>query len=133
MRALFDEWQRRDLASRKDGGAEIRRAFEKDVLPKVGHSPVAEVSRRQVLAIGEWRSHDLRRSGATPMGESGVRSDVIERALNHVETKGVARIYQRQELMDERQQAFAVLGERLALLASGRKANDVVGRFAKVA
>ncbi|WP_295685882.1 site-specific integrase [uncultured Nevskia sp.] len=86
-----------------------------------------------MLAGGEWRAHDLRRTGATLMGELGVRSDVIERAMNHVETKGVARVYQRQELMNERAHAFALLGERLALLSDVGKSNVVVGRFSKVA
>lgn len=69
-----------------------------------------------MLASGEWWAHDLRRTGATLMGELGVRSDVIERVLNHIESKGVVRVYQRQELMAERKQALLLLGERLELL-----------------
>jgi hypothetical protein len=54
-----------------------------------------------------------------------VRSDVIERVLNHIETKKVARIYQRQELLAERAQATGMLGERLELLQRGDSLNVV--------
>lgn len=85
------------------------------------------------LKSGAWTAHDLRRTGATLMGELGVRSDVIDRVLNHVETKKVTRIYQRQELLAERAEAFAKLGERLELLIREKPGNVVRGHFKKVA
>ena len=51
------------------------------------------------------------------MGELGVRSDVIERCLNHIGEDRLKKIYQRQELMLERAKAFEKLGERLQQLA----------------
>ena len=63
--------------------------------------------------VSKWTPHDLRRTGATMMGELGVRPDVIERCLNHVEHNRVKRIYQRQQL-------HLGAGSRLAGL--GRKA-----------
>lgn len=74
---------------------------------------------------GEWTAHDLRRTGATLMGDLGIRPDVIDRALNHVEVRKVTRTYQRQELLAERQAAFAALGQILERLASG-EASKVV-------
>lgn len=73
----------------------------------------------QSLAVlgGVWTCHDLRRTGATMMGELGVRPDVIERVLNHVEPRKLIRTYQRQELLPERKEALARLGERLEFLA----------------
>jgi len=88
-----------------------------------------------VLALksGSWTAHDLRRTGATMMGELGVRSDVIDRVLNHIEPNKVTRTYQRQELLDERAVAFNLLGERLELLIREKPSNVVHGKFRKVA
>ncbi|MFH1495675.1 MAG: tyrosine-type recombinase/integrase [Pseudomonadota bacterium] len=68
------------------------------------------------LPGGKWTPHDLRRTGATTMGALGVRPDVIEKCLNHVEQNKVVRIYQRQELKAEQAEAWRLLGERLELL-----------------
>lgn len=78
-----------------------------------------------LLPGGEWRAHDLRRTGATMMGELGIRPDVIDRCLNHVEAKVVTRTYQRQELLPERAEAFRMLGERLELLTRPGSGNVV--------
>lgn len=69
-----------------------------------------------LLSGGEWTPHDLRRTGATLMGTLGIRPDVIERCLNHVEQNKMARVYQRQKLEAEQAEAWRVLGERLDLL-----------------
>ncbi|MEQ1635446.1 MAG: tyrosine-type recombinase/integrase [Methylococcales bacterium] len=52
------------------------------------------------LSGGKWTPHDLRRSGATLMGNLGISPDVIEKCLNPEENK-IRRIYQRQELKAE--------------------------------
>jgi hypothetical protein len=51
VRALFEDWHRKEASKRKDGGAEIRRAFEKDVLPTLGQFAAEDVKRRQVMAV----------------------------------------------------------------------------------
>ena len=71
-----------------------------------------------VLPRGKWTPHDLRRTGATLMGRLGVRPDVIEKCLNHVEQNALVRIYQRQSLEAEQAEAWRLLGERLELLTS---------------
>lgn len=71
-----------------------------------------------VLPRGKWTPHDLRRTGATLMGRLGVRPDVIEKCLNHVEQNALVRIYQRQSLEAEQAAAWKLLGERLELLTS---------------
>ena len=55
------------------------------------------------LGIAPWRLHDLRRTCASGMQRLGVRSEVIERTLNHVSGsfRGVAGIYQRDPMTDE--------------------------------
>lgn len=77
------------------------------------------------LPGGKWTPHDLRRTGATMMGVMGVRPDVIEKCLNHVEQNKVVRIYQRQKLEAEQAEAWRLLGERLELLLQN-DANNVV-------
>ena len=71
-----------------------------------------------LLSGGEWTPHDLRRTGATLMGELGVDGDVIERCLNHVEPNRMKRIYQRQRTEEAKAQAWALLGERLDMLCN---------------
>lgn len=71
-----------------------------------------------LLPGGEWKTHDLRRTAATLMGELGIRPDVIDRCQNHVEVSKVTRTYQRQELLFERRQAFNRLGDHLVLLTT---------------
>jgi hypothetical protein len=58
------------------------------------------------------------------MGNLGVRPDVIDKCLNHVEPNRLHRIYQRQTLRAEQAEAWRLLGERLELLTSG--ADNVV-------
>ena len=48
---LFDRWERLELAGRKDAGAEVRRSFNKDVLPVLRDVPVADVTRPLVANI----------------------------------------------------------------------------------
>lgn len=76
------------------------------------------------LPGGKWTPHDLRRTGATLMGELGIRPDIIERCLNHVQQNRLIRIYQRQALTAEQAEAWRLLGERLELLLN--PANNVV-------
>ena len=68
------------------------------------------------LAGGQWRPHDLRRTGATLMAELGVLPDVIEKCLNHIEQVKVKRIYQRAQYEAPMREAWRLLGERLMLL-----------------
>jgi integrase len=68
------------------------------------------------LRGGQWRPHDLRRTGATLMAELGVLPEVIERCLNHTEQTKVKRIYQRAQYEAPMRDAWKKLGDRLALL-----------------
>ncbi|RYZ82570.1 MAG: site-specific integrase, partial [Proteobacteria bacterium] len=68
------------------------------------------------LSGGTWTPHDLRRTAATLMGTLGVRPDVIEKCLNHVEQNRLIRVYQRQELKEEKRVAWKMLGERLDIV-----------------
>ena len=72
-----------------------------------------------LLPGGHWTSHDLRRTGATMMGELGVDGDTIERCLNHLEQNRIKRTYQRQRNEQAMSDAWQLLGERLSLLLLG--------------
>ncbi|MCC6076040.1 tyrosine-type recombinase/integrase [Pseudomonas sp. GCM10022188] len=51
VRELFEHWTKVDLINRKDGGAEVRRMFEKDVLPLLGNMAVAEVKKGHLTEV----------------------------------------------------------------------------------
>ncbi|EAQ96888.1 tyrosine-type recombinase/integrase [Congregibacter litoralis] len=83
-----------------------------------------------LLSGGPWTPHDLRRTGATMMGELGVMGEVIERCLNHVEINKLKRTYQRHELRAEQREAWRLLGDRLELLSTVDPTGNVtVGSF----
>ena len=82
-----------------------------------------------ILSSGLWTPHDLRRTGATMMGSLGIRPDVIEKCLNHIEQNRVQRTYQRQKLEAEQTEAWRLLGERLVLLTADGFDNVVTGNF----
>lgn len=48
---LFDHWAKVDLINRKDGGAEVRRMFEKDVLPLLGKMAVEDVRKGHITEV----------------------------------------------------------------------------------
>jgi integrase len=83
-------------------------------------------SQALVMTGGKWTPHDLRRTGATIMGNLRVQPDVIEKCLNHTEENKIKRIYQRQELKLEQAEAWRVLGERAVLLMTMDTSNIVL-------
>lgn len=51
VRQLFERWATVDLINRKDEGKEVRRMFEKDILPSLGHLPIEEVRKRHITEV----------------------------------------------------------------------------------
>ena len=49
--ALFERWASVDLVRRKDGGAEVRRMFEKDVAPSLGSMLVEDVRKGHITGV----------------------------------------------------------------------------------
>lgn len=72
-----------------------------------------------LLSGGHWTPHDLRRTGATIMGNLRVQPDVIEKCLNHTEESKLKRTYQQQAMVEEQREAWRLLGERLSLVLNG--------------
>ena len=82
---LFEHWAKVDLINRKDRGAEVRRMFEKDVLPRLGHLAVADVKKRHItvvtdtmLARGVNRAAKIAFSLMRQMFRFAVDRDLIE-------------------------------------------------------
>lgn len=81
---LFKSWHALALSHRKDGGAEIKRAFDKDVLPKIGGVLLKNVRRGHATAVlDEVLGRDARRlanrllSEMRQMFKFGVVRDLI--------------------------------------------------------
>lgn len=82
---LFEHWAKVDLINRKDKGAEVRRIFEKDVLPRIGELAVADVKKGHItqvtdtlLARGTNRLAKLTFSLMRQMFRFAVDRDLIE-------------------------------------------------------
>ena len=84
---------------------------------------VAKKERADVK-IQPWRLHDLRRTAVTGMAELGIRPDVIELVVNHVSGHrgGVAGIYNRAEMLPERESALERWATHIAGLVEGKPA-----------
>ncbi len=48
---LFERWAATDLIRRKDGGKEVRRMFEKDVLPLLGEITAKDVTKGHITSV----------------------------------------------------------------------------------
>lgn len=69
--------------------------------------------------------HDLRRTFRTGLARIGVRPDVAERAVNHVQG-GVLAIYDRHQYQGEIASALARWADHVAALIEGRDGSNVV-------
>lgn len=131
FQALYDKRQSHQWvfpAQRKEVGHLCDRTLQKQIKDRQrGATMKGRCKDNQALVLpgGEWKTHDLRRTASTLMGELGIRPDVIDRCQNHVEAKDVTRTYQRQELLAERRQAFDLLGQRLEILVNSDLTNVV--------
>jgi integrase len=110
-------------AENKDDSHVYTKSISKQVHDRQRTVPMKNRSKATgtlLLSAGAWTPHDLRRTGATTMGTLGVRPDVIEKCLNHVEQNKLVRAYQRQELKEEQRNAWKLLGERVDQVTSAK-------------
>ena len=70
-----------------------------------------------------WTPHDLRRTFSTRLGDLGVAPHIIEKLLNHT-AEGVAGIYNRAELLEERIAATKAWAVELARVVSSPRPPD---------
>jgi integrase len=78
-----------------------------------------------ILSGGDWKPHDLRRTGSTMMQPLGVAEGVVERVLNHVEPNKLKRTYQTHDYAEEMREAWRLLGDRLEILTSPDTGNVI--------
>ncbi len=124
--ATNDVW----LFPNRDGSSHV---CEKSITKQVGGRQTENIlsnrskdNQALILTGGKWTPHDLRRSGATIMGDLGINSDVIDKCLNHTEENKMKRNYQYQKLEDQKAHAWQVLGDRLNLLVNMDASNVVL-------
>ncbi|MGF6806071.1 integrase [Paraburkholderia sp. Clong3] len=108
-------------AARHDGPV-CSKSITKQIYDRQGAASGTPLQHRSqhidalILPGGRWTPHDLRRTGATLMGELGVHGDVIEKCLNHLEQNKIKRTYQRAVRQQEQADAWRLLGAHLELL-----------------
>jgi integrase len=94
-------------------------------------SSKAELDRR-ISAIGvelkHWTQHDLRRTMATWMAESGIAPHIIEAVLNHVSGHkgGVAGIYNRANYEPQKRAALEKWGNHIETLTGGKRSAEII-------
>lgn len=100
------------------------KTISKSIRDRIRTEPLKRRSKQAgslMLQHGEWSPHDLRRTMASRMGDLGVAPHVIERCLNHVQ-QGIVGVYQRQEYLDERKDAYTRWGVALEKHSKSRGA-----------
>ena len=96
---------------------------------RVADTPMAHRSKKMtalLLSGGKWRTHDLRRTGATMMARMGYSLDVIHECQNHLQRDKMARVYIKDRRIAEQRLAFNALGDRLDALFKGQALAEVV-------
>jgi integrase len=79
-----------------------------------GYSKAKRAFDAKLPGIPQWQLHDLRRTSRSLLSRAGVRPDIAERVLGHVQA-GVEGIYDRHSYRDEKADAL----RRLAVLIDG--------------
>ena len=69
----------------------------------------------KTIQLNYFTVHDLRRTGATLLSESGYPSDYIEVALNHSKG-GMKQVYQRSQFIEQRKKMLQDWADRLDAL-----------------
>jgi integrase len=75
-----------------------------------------------------WILHDLRRTATTGMARLKFPPHVVDRVLNHTSgtIRGVARVYNRFDYLDERRAALEAWGRAVEAVVTGAEASNVV-------
>jgi integrase len=78
--------------------------------------------------VEPWILHDLRRTATTGMARLKFAPHVVDRVLNHTSgtIRGVARVYNRFDYLDERKAALEAWGRAVEAIVSGAEASNVV-------
>jgi integrase len=104
----------------------IKRSLDEAMLAE------AKKERGEDATVEHFTLHDLRRTTASGMQQIGVRTEVIERALNHASGvfRGVSGVYQTDPLTDDVRAALVKWSEHIQRVVSGESAKVVPMRRA---
>jgi integrase len=98
--------------------------------PIDGHAAAVAIFRgRDSLGLPDFRTHDLRRTAATRMGEMGVNPHTISLILNHVSASKSTitnKVYLKYQFDREKREALTAWGARLEEIVSGLDGTNVV-------
>jgi integrase len=75
------------------------------------------------FGIAHFTPHDLRRTAATFMAQSGEMDEVIDAVLNHVKT-GIIKVYNQYRYDKEKQSALVSWDQKLRFIISDNTVND---------
>ena len=100
------------VTSEKPVGDSYLRKIIGERVSSVNRSKPTKYFGTLMLSGGKWTPHDLRRSMASRMGDLKIEPHVIEACLNHM-PENLKRVYQHQQYIDERREAFRVWGDYL--------------------
>ncbi|MCM2505787.1 tyrosine-type recombinase/integrase [Aureimonas altamirensis] len=113
--------------------ARLSKAGEERDAPLFAHvdepmpsNAIAHAARLKLQLFEDpWTPHDIRRTVATMMADSGTLPHVIEAVLNHISgfRAGVAGTYNRNAYDREKRQALDMWADRLDAIATGRASN----------
>ena len=95
-----------------------RLQLDVDGKPREQWFSIRPIDKETGEPMDAWTPHDLRRTFSTRLGDLGVAPHVIEKLLNHT-PEGMAAIYNRAELLEERMAATKLWAAELARIVSG--------------
>jgi integrase len=87
----------------------------------------AKVNFDKASGLDAWTIHDLRRTARSLMSRAGVRPDIAERVLGHVQA-GVEGVYDRHTYHDEKADALARLATLIETILNPADNVVVLGR-----
>lgn len=98
VRQLFERWMQLEICHRKDGGVEVRRMLEKDVLPIIGNLAVEDIKKSHITQVtDELLARGVKRMGKVifalmrQMFNFAVERDVIP--VNPTATINKAKVF----------------------------------------
>ncbi|MEY9631309.1 tyrosine-type recombinase/integrase [Sinorhizobium fredii] len=111
------------------GFSRAKKAIDAEMLAIAKKEAAALRLKPEDVKLEAWTLHDLRRTAASGMARLGVPVHVVEAVLNHQSgtIKGVAKIYNRYEYLDEKRKALADWGEQVLRIAARGPRDSGVG------
>src|ERR1700722_16288347 len=122
----------REMLEQRLSGVEKGPLFllDKGVVVTSAHIGHYLLTRRTTLPIAVFTSHDLRRTFATTLVETGVALDLVAAIVGHEsggkDTRTLVRHYVHTDMLERKAHALRVWDERLKAIVSGEETTKVV-------